>query len=233
MFSLFGRHRVLAACVAGAFLASAGCSGSNNKPSTPALVTNGGAQTPAAKQVTDGTKLTAGGVAGSKDPASTGKDPASTSKDPAPMVVAAKPVDFEALKALLPEIEGWKRGEPVGEIHSLPVPYASAHARYTGAGTTVIDLEITDSALRQVLLPISIFMATGFDERTEDGHTKAVTMRGSPGYEHWNKTGRTADVTVVVASRFVVRGRGREMAGMDPVRAVVQAVNFQLLGKLR
>jgi len=30
-----------------------------------------------------------------------------------------------------------------------------------------------------------------------------------------------------------VRGRGREMAGMDPVRAVVQAVNFQLLGKLR
>ena len=41
------------------------------------------------------------------------------------------------------------------------------------------------------------------------------------------------DLTVIVATRFVVRGKGREVASVDPVRAVVQAVNFQKLAKLK
>ena len=58
-------------------------------------------------------------------------------------------------------------------------------------------------------------------------------MRGCPGYEEWNSAAKTGDLTVIVANRFVVHGKGREMTGLDPVRTVVQAVNFQTLGKLK
>jgi len=222
----FPHRQSVLTCVAGCAIAVfVACGGSNNTPAAPAPATNGSAQNLATKQVNESAKQSADGAKAA--------DSAKPVSRVQPMPETAKPVDFEALKALLPDVDGWQRANPAGEMHTLPVAYASAHARYTSPSAGIIDLEITDSALSQVLLPISIFMANGFEEKNEDGHTKSLTLRGSPGYENWNKTGRTADVTVVVASRFVVRGRGRQVVGIDPVRTVVQAVNFQQLGKLK
>jgi hypothetical protein len=113
------------------------------------------------------------------------------------------------------------------------VPYAIAHGRYS-RDTTTIDLEIKDSALSQVLLGAeTMFMASGFDERSSDGYRKAITIKNCPGYEEWNATGKTAELTLIVAGRFVVHGKGRDIANLDPVRAIVQAVNLVQLGKLK
>jgi hypothetical protein len=145
----------------------------------------------------------------------------------------ATPVDFETLQTLLPEIEGWKKVRATGEKISLPVPYSIAQGRYARE-TATIDLEIRDSALSQVLLGAeTMFMTPGFEERSRDGYRKAVTLRNCPGYEEWHATAKTADLTVIVANRFVVHGKGRDMTGIEPVRAVVQAVNFQQLAKLK
>jgi hypothetical protein len=213
----FGRTWLIIAAVS---TITIGCGKSDPKPVPNPATPASGPQTEAAKhvsegarQIAEGTKQVARGVQSWAE-------------------AAVKPVDFEALEAQLPEIGGWKKENAAGELLSLPTPYSTAHARYTNDASTV-DLEITDSAMSQVLLPISMFLATGFEERSDDGHTKSLTLHGSPGYENWNKTGHTADVTVVVANRFVVRGRGREVASSDPVKTIVQAVNFGQLSKLK
>jgi X-X-X-Leu-X-X-Gly heptad repeat protein len=146
---------------------------------------------------------------------------------------AATPIAFETLETLLPDVDGWKKMNPSGEMISLPVSYTNAKARYT-RDTSTIELEITDTALSQVLLgPATMFMSTGFEEKSDDGYKKALTIRGAPAYEDWNKPAKTADLTVIVAARFVVHGKGRDVTSVDPVRAVVQAVDFQKLAKLK
>src|SRR5262249_9182937 len=159
------------------------------QPSSSPDPESSGPQTQAAKQVTSGAKQVAEGA----------KQVARGVQSFAE--AAAKPVEFESLESLLPDVDGWKKENAAGELLTLPTPYSTAHARYS-SGTSRVELEITDSALSQVLLPISMFLASGFEEKSDDGHTKALNIRGSPGYENWNKTGRTADVTVVVANRF-------------------------------
>ena len=216
----FSRRTLLIAASSLAISVGTACGKTNAKSSSSPDPEASGSQTQAAKQVTSGAKQVADGA----------KQMARGVQSLAE--AAAKPVEFESLKLLLPDLDGWKKENATGELLSLPTPYSTAHARYS-SGTSRVDLEITDSAMSQVLLPISMFLASGFEEKSDDGHTKALNIHGSPGYENWNKTGRTADVTVVVANRFVVRGKGREVASVDPVKALVQAVNLAQLGKIK
>jgi hypothetical protein len=142
---------------------------------------------------------------------------------------AATPVDFEQLKTFLPEIEGWTRSDLLGRRMNMPVPMSHAEARYR-KGESSITIDITDSALNQlVLAPMSMFLATGYEERSDTGYRKATTIGGYPGFEYWEKNDRQAEVTAVVANRFVVVGKGRDVTGTEAVRTAVEAVN---LGKL-
>lgn len=218
------RAATLRMLVAGLALAAAlGCNRSTDKttPAPGAGAATGGAQSQGAAQVSVGAKQVAEGAK-------------TMARGVQQMVqAAAKPVEFETLETLLPDVDGWKKTNPSGEMISLPVSYTNAKARYT-RDHSEIDLEITDTALSQVLLgPFTIFMSTGFEEKSDNGYTKALTIAGSPGYEDWNKSAKTADVTVIIANRFVVRGKGREVTSVDPVRTVVQAVNLQKLAKLK
>ena len=210
-------RRWLAALV---LMTAAGCGGSKEKPA-PATPPPAGAQSQSQQQIAEGAKQVA---AGTKQVAQGVQQLARA---------LATPVEFETLQTFLPDVEGWKKVRATGEKISLPVPYALAHGRYSKDAAT-IDLEIKDSALSQVLLGAeTMFMTSGFEERLSNGYRKAVTVRGCPGFEEWNSAAKTADLTVIIANRFVVHGKGHEMAGTEPVRAVVQAVNFQMLAKLK
>ena len=217
------RGRLVRVMVAGlALFAVIGCGGSKDQTTpAPAAGATGGAQSRGAAEVSAGAKQVAEGAK-------------TMARGVQQMVqAAAKPIEFEVLETLLPDVDGWKKVNPTGEMISLPVSYTNAKARYT-RDRSEVDLEITDSALSQVLLgPFSMFMTTGFEEKSDNGYTKALTIAGSPAFEDWNKSARTADVTVIVANRFVVRGKGREVTSVEPVRTVVQAVNFQKLAKLK
>jgi hypothetical protein len=146
---------------------------------------------------------------------------------------AAKPVDTEELKALLPDLGGWTRGTPKGSQASAPIPYSKAETTYTnGAGS--IDMDITDTALSQVFLaPLSMFMAAGYEEKSDDGYRKAVSIAGSPGFEQWDSTSKTAEVTLIVANRFVVHAKGEGLGTIDPVKRAIEAVNLSRLASLK
>ena len=79
-----------------------------------------------------------------------------------------------------------------------------------------MDIEITDSALNQMIFaPFAMFMASGYEERSDDGYKQAGTIAGSPGFESWEKDANRGEVTVIVANRFVVQVTGRRVSGID------------------
>src|SRR5262245_27310315 len=90
----------------------------------------------------------------------------------------AKPVDFEQLKGVLPEVSGWTKTNARGEQVSMPVAVSRAEARYTKDNSRV-ELEIVDTALSQLLLaPVSMFLGSGYSERSDDGFKRSAKVAG-------------------------------------------------------
>jgi len=145
-----------------------------------------------------------------------------------------KIVDSDELKALLPDIAGYERRNTKGEQMSMGVASFSHVETHYDKDDTTITLEIQDTGLSQVLLaPLSVFTAPGFAEKSDDGYSRSTTIGGSPGFEKWQKEGKHAEVTAIVANRFVVSGKGNEVEGPDVVRKIVEAVNFAKLASLK
>jgi hypothetical protein len=144
-----------------------------------------------------------------------------------------KPVDYELLKAALPDVAGWERSNTKGEQVSMGISVSKAETRYRKDDSQV-DLEITDTAMSQLALaPFTMFLTTGYSERSDDGFKRAAKVGGQPGYEEWNKDSKHGEVTVVVNNRFIVNAKGRDVADLEPVRKVVLAVDLAKLGALK
>lgn len=146
----------------------------------------------------------------------------------------AKAVAYESLNDLVPEVSGWERTAPKGKTNSaMGMSVSSTEANYT-QGEQRITLEITDTALSPlVLMPFTIMTKAGFEERSDDGYKKAVSIGAYPGYEEWDKSSKHGEVTMIVADRFVVHGEGRNVPSTDVVKQLVQAVNAAKLGALK
>lgn len=145
----------------------------------------------------------------------------------------AKPVDFEVLKALLPELGGWTRTNARGEQVNMPIAISRAEARYQ-RGDSTIELEITDSALSQLLLaPMSMFLGAGYSERSDEGFKRSTKIGGQPGYEEWNTDSKHGEVTTVVANRFIVKADGRDVSDLAPVRQLIEAVDVSKLAGMK
>jgi hypothetical protein len=147
---------------------------------------------------------------------------------------SVKIIDSDRLKELLPEIGGWERGTPKGEqVSMMGMATSKAEARYT-KGDSRIDLEITDTSFSQAMLaPFSMFLAMGFEEKSDDGFKRAAKIGGSPGLEEWNKGTRRAEATAIVGGRYIVQGTGRGVDGLDVVRKAVEAVDLAKLAALK
>jgi hypothetical protein len=145
----------------------------------------------------------------------------------------AKVVDFEHLKALLPELDGWTRSDERGEQLSMPVSYSRAEAIYRRDDSR-LELEIVDTALSQMLLaPMSMFLASGYAERSDDGFKRAAKIGGHPGLEDWSIASKRGEVTAVVGQRYIVRASGDDVADLAPIRQLVEAVDLGKLAQLK
>jgi type II secretory pathway pseudopilin PulG len=144
------------------------------------------------------------------------------------------PIDFEKLEALLPAAPaGWTKGKTRGQQTTVVVSTSNAEVTYT-KGDMNVHLEITDSALNQMLLaPMSFMLAAGYSERSSSGYKKSMTMGGSPGYEEWNSEDKNGETTVVVANRFIIAGKGRNLDSIDSLRGIVDKVDIAKLAAVK
>lgn len=147
--------------------------------------------------------------------------------------VKVRPVAFQRLMTLLPEVSGWSRSDDRGEQLSNPTTSSRAEALYRRDGSHV-ELEIADAALDDVLLaPLSAFLASGYAERTAMGFRRSARLVGQPALEEWQDDPHRGEVTLVVADRFIVRATGYDVDTLDPVRRVIRAVDMSALSALR
>jgi len=147
--------------------------------------------------------------------------------------ISTTPVDFETLKTLIPDVDGWVKSDVRGEEVNAPVAHSRAQARYRRNDGRV-ELEIVDTALSQLLLaPLSVFLASGYAERSDEGFKRAVKVGGQPGIEDWSASSSRGEVTALVANRFVVKAVGHDINAIDPVRKIVEAVDFSTLAAIR
>lgn len=201
-------------------VAGVGCGGGQSTPSTSS---SGGQAAPASSAAPPGQTGASQTALGKQAPQGL----------PQMAQSQAKPVDFELLKGLLPEMSGWTRTRPRGEQMTRPFAISNAKAHYA-MGESTMDIEITDSALNQMILaPFAMFMASGYEERSDDGYKKAATIAGSPGFESWEKDKNRGEVTVIVANRFVVQATGRRVASVGSVKMAVEAVDLVKLATLK
>ena len=133
---------------------------------------------------------------------------------------------FEKLGEAFPEVSGWTRGEVTGSSSTFPMSISQSEADYR-KGDARITVEVVDAALAQMLfVPFSMFLSANFSERSSDGYKKGTSIKGEPAFEEVNTKGQTAELTVVVGKRFIVTSRGSQGAGIDPVRAVLEQMDF-------
>lgn len=135
------------------------------------------------------------------------------------------PVKFDALIALLPEPAGWTASEPKGQTTTMATwKVSNASRRYskgTGRDAPRIKLELVDGGyVPMVYAPFT--MMSKFSQESTEGHTKGVTVDGHPAVEKWTKKSQHAELTILIADRFLVTISGddttpesvREWAGL-------------------
>jgi hypothetical protein len=138
-------------------------------------------------------------------------------------------VPFETLGATFPAFSGWTRAEVEGSTMTMPMKMSEAKTRYSD-GDKRIRLEVVDAALAQMMfIPFSAFLTTNYSERSSSGYKKGTTVNGEPAFEEVNTRNDTAELTVVVAKRFIVKAHGNKGTGIETVRSLVEQMDF---GKL-
>jgi hypothetical protein len=142
-------------------------------------------------------------------------------------------VDYEKLKALLPEVPGWERSNAKGSQKAMGAfSISQAEADYR-KGDASIDFEITDTTSVSMLVAPFMMFGANYSERSDDGYKKGITVDGMQGFEEWRKDDKHAEVNLLVANRYIVHAQGSHVDSPDVARSFVQAVNLGALAALK
>ena len=143
------------------------------------------------------------------------------------------PVNFRDLQTLLPEVDGWSKGKPTGEMMSMPVSFSQASVDYT-KGESSLEVKIVDTGLNQLLMvPYTMFLTAGYEKQTEDGYEKSVNVAGQPGWERWSSSGKDGEINALAAKRFLVTVEGRNIEDTKVLHEVAQRIDMNRLGSLK
>jgi hypothetical protein len=140
-----------------------------------------------------------------------------------------QPVDFKALQAFFPDLNGWEKGETSGETMTAPFAHSTAKVSYS-KGDASIEIEIIDSAFSKLaLLPFQMMLGTGYAKESSNGYEKTTKIGGYPGVEKWEKDSKHAELTAIVAGRFIVSVQGNQVESPSGLAEVMGKLD---LGKL-
>jgi hypothetical protein len=143
------------------------------------------------------------------------------------------PVSFRELQAAFGDLGGWEKGKATGERMTSPVNYSVAKISYT-KGDARIEEEISDSAFNQMLLvPFSMFLTSGYEKETEDGYEKSAKIGEYPGFEKWNKSSKSGELTAIVNKRFIVQVNGHDIPDPKVLQDAMASIDLQKLASLK
>ena len=143
-----------------------------------------------------------------------------------------KVVGFEQLLPLLPKPgSGWTADEPHGETNSFGTIRASKVRRTYRSGKTRVKIEIVDSSFNPMALQ-AFRMVALMSESSTEGFKRGTTINGQIAMEEWRKGSQRAEVTAMVANRFIVKVEGRPFTDASTVKAFLKAIDLRGLAAL-
>jgi hypothetical protein len=130
--------------------------------------------------------------------------------------IKVEPVDFRALKELLPEsIAGMRRVSSEGSrTNVMGVASSKAEAVYEDGKGGRFAYEITDAGtLTGVAAMALAWVNVEIDKEGDSGYERTTTLAGRKAYERYSRATRTGELDVIVGGRFIVgvKATGVEM----------------------
>ena len=147
---------------------------------------------------------------------------------------AVEPVDQNLLKAMLPDsIADLKRTRLEAEKAGMGnIKVSKADAGYAGDQGRSVDVTITDAGGTPMFGGLAAWAMIEQERDSDDSYEKTGKVNGRPTHEKFNKKSHDGEYSVVVAGRFIVEARGRQV-DMDTLKQVVAAIGPDKLEALK
>ena len=144
-----------------------------------------------------------------------------------------KPVDFHALKDMLPEsVAGLSRREASGQSgEAVGMKGSSATARYADAGNGSLTLEISDLGSLAGLAGLATKMTPNMEKETDTGYERTRTVNGQMMHQRYDRQSKSGQVDVMISNRFTVTAQGSNVSE-DALVAAVKSVDIDKLAAL-
>ena len=143
-------------------------------------------------------------------------------------------VDFRELKTLLPEnLSGMERKNASGERNSaFGINVSTAKASYMSEDRGRINIEITDMGSMSGLTAMAGFgwAMAEFDRETDTGYEKTTKYSGHKAIEKFDNKSQSGEMNVLVADRFAVEVKGRDVS-MKDIKKALDKVDIGKLNK--
>jgi hypothetical protein len=141
-------------------------------------------------------------------------------------------VDAKLLKELLPEdAAGLARKSAESEkVGAMGFMVSKAEARYKNDDSS-IEINIIDVAGTGALMGMAAWSMMDMDKETENGYEKTTIFKGNKAYEKYNSKNNDGEMAVIVAKRFVVSVKGRNVA-IDKIKDTLDDIDLEKLAEL-
>ncbi len=137
----------------------------------------------------------------------------------------------ELMPLLTDELAGWKAKEPAkGETNTAgAVTVSQVERRYEKDGKETT-LQIFDTAVMPMLAS-AFQMARMVSSDGSDHYARSFEIEGHLGWEQWHKGGN-AEVTMLVAKRFLVKAEANGLADTKPLTELIAKLGVAKLAEL-
>jgi len=138
---------------------------------------------------------------------------------------AVEPVDQNLLKALLPDaVANLKRNRLEAEKAGMGnIKVSKADAGYSDDQGHSVDVTITDAGGTPMFAGLAAWAMIEQERENDDGYEKTGKVNGRAVHEKFNKKTKDGEYSVVVAGRFIIEARGRQV-DMDTLKQTVAAI---------
>lgn len=142
-------------------------------------------------------------------------------------------VNFNTLRDLLPDVSGWAKDNPRGFQSSYgDFSVSVAEANYV-KGETRIETVLMDSIGRQEALGgFKMMVEMKFSVQDENHSVKTFKLNGYPATEEYNFKQKNGTLQVLVANRFLVILRGRNIENTEVFKSFFNNFNLKKLESL-
>lgn len=144
------------------------------------------------------------------------------------------PVDFQQLKAMLPEsLSGLPRTSASGEKAAMgPMAISFAEGSY-GSGDRRIRLKVTDMGGAGLAMSgLAAWAMVEMDKETDHGRERTGKLDGRPFHERYDQRSQSGEFDLVIAQRFLIEADG-DRIDMASLKSAVSGMDLARLEAMK